>query len=309
MIDKGSKILVLGAGGLVGSALVEELRLQGYRNILTPTRGYLDVSDPVVTRWYFSVFRPEYVFFCAAKVGGIADNAANKLAFLEDNLKMELNVLAKAAAYDIQKLLFVSTSCVYPRDCRQPMRPEDIWSGKLEPTTEAYSVAKLAAMKLCEYHHEQGRNFISVIPCNIFGERDSFDPETAHCLPGMMARMHAAKMANEPVFRVWGHPDTQREFIFAPDLARGLITAMEHYDDKEPLNLGSGIELRMEELAIILAEVIGYEGVIEFDSGRPSGTPRKLLDSARATALGWRPHTPFFEAVQKTYAWFLRSQH
>lgn len=306
-MTKDAKILVLGAGGLVGSALVKELHNQGYRRVLTPPRSELDINDPVATRWYFSVHRPTHVFFCAAKVGGIADNAANKIEFLADNLQMELNVIGTAARYCTQKLLFVSTSCVYPRDCLQPMRPGDIWTGKLEPTTEAYSVAKLAAMKLCEYHHERGRNFISAIPCNIFGERDNFDPETAHCLPGMMARMHAAKVANEPVFKVWGHPGTKREFIPASDLAYGILLAMEKYDEKEPLNLGSGIEVSMEELAIVMRDVVGYEGLIEFDSGRPSGTPRKLLDSSRAAELGWKPWTPFLYAVEKTYAWYCAS--
>lgn len=298
-MEKDSKILVLGARGLVGSALVQELRVQGYNNLLTPPSTEINLLDAAAVRFLFSWYEPTHVFFVAARVGGIAVNVASPVEFLADNLQMELNVINMAAAYKVQKLLFVATSCCYPRNCFQPMRPEHLWSGPLEKTTEPYAIAKLAGVKLCEYF-----GFISVLPCNIFGPRDSFDPEKAHCLPGMLARMHAAKFADSPSFRVWGRPEVRREFLFSEDLARGLIVAMEHHEGPEPLNLGSGDELMMHELALAIADVVGYTGRIEFDSEKPVGTPRKLLDSSPARALGWTPRLPFLEAVKTTYEWY-----
>jgi GDP-L-fucose synthase len=266
----------------------------------------LDLQNETMVRWYFSVQRPQFVFFAAACVGGIAANIARPVQFLADNLQMELNVFRLASEYNVEKLLFVSTSCCYPRDCPQPMRPEYLWTGPLEKTTEPYSVAKLAGMKLCQY---LGPNFISVLPCNIFGEGDNFHPETAHCLPGILGRMHYARRAGNPSFSIWGHPEAQREFLYAPDLARGLVIAMEKHQGPEPLNLGSGLELSMQQLSIVLEDVTGYTGKILFDRSKPVGTPRKLLDSSVARALGWTAETPFREAVERTYSDFLlRSQ-
>lgn len=304
-MDKKSKIFVAGARGLVGSALVRELRAQGYDNLLTPTHAEVDLEDPVVTRWYFSVHEPEVVFLCAARVGGILDNATRKVDFLTDNLHMELSVISAAAAYNVKKLVFVSTSCCYPRECPQPMHPQDLWTGKLEPTTEAYSIAKLAGMKLCQYYHEQhDKNFVSVLPCNLFGERDNFDPSTAHALPGIMARLHAAKIAGDPFCPIWGTGKQQREFLYAADLARGLVTVMERYDDATPINIGSGMELTIEQLAIIIAATVGYEGRLVFDPNQPEGTPRKVLDSTAIRALGWHPQVAFLRALNTTYEWY-----
>lgn len=305
-MEKNSKILVTGARGLVGSALVRELRAQGYNNLLTPTHAEVDLEDPVATGWYFSVHHPEIVFLCAARVGGILDNVTRKVDFLTDNLHIELNVISKAAAYGCRKLIFLSTSCCYPRDCPQPMHPQDLWTGKLEPTTEAYSVAKLAGMKLCQYYHEQhDQKFVSVLPCNLFGERDNFDPGTAHALPGIMARLHAAKIAGDPFCPIWGTGKQQREFLYAADLARGLVTVMERYDGVEPINIGSGLELTIEQLAIMLAATVGYEGRLVFDPNQPEGTPRKVLDSLDIRLLGWAPQVPFLQALKTTYEWYL----
>lgn len=303
-MDPDTKILVLGARGLVGSALVRELRAQGYANLLTPTHAELDLLNENAVRWYFSVHEPQRVFFCAARVGGIAANVASPVEFLEENLRMELHVIQQAAAYNVEKLVFVGTSCCYPRDCPQPMKPEHLWTGPLEKTTEPYSVAKLAGIKLCQYYHAQGRDFVSALPCNIYGERDNFDPETAHCLPGLLSRLHTSKLAGDSYFRIWGKPEIRREFLHATDLAKGLIRVMESYRAPDPVNIGSGLELTMQELGIILADVVGYEGRIEFDVSRPAGVPRKVLDSSVIRSFGWRPEMPFLAGVHETYEWF-----
>lgn len=304
-MEKNAKILVLGARGLVGSAIVQELRAQGYHNIYQPGRTEVDLTDEVTVRWLFSVHRPEYVFFAAAKVGGISDNASDKVGFLAENLRIELNVITAAAEYAVKKLLFVATSCIYPRDCPQPIREEYLMTGPLERTTEAYSIAKIAGIRLCQYYREQLRHdFVVAVPCNIFGERDNFNERTAHCLPGLMARIHRAKVTGAPEVVVWGDGTAQREFLFAPDLARALILVMERYSSGEPINTGSGFELSIKDLATVLAEkVIGYRGRLVFDTGELTGTPRKVLESSKLRALGWRPEIPFIEALRATYSW------
>lgn len=307
-MDVKAKIFIAGPRGLVGSALVRELRVQGYNNLLTPTHLEGDLTDPVWTKWFFSVHHPEYVFFCAARVGGIADNVENKVDFFMDNMKMQLNVISNASDYGVKKLLFIGTSCVYPRDCPQPIREEYLLTGPLENTTEAYSIAKIAGLKLCRYYREQfGDNFITALPCNIFGERDNFNEKTAHCLPGMLARLHRAKTEGAPTFSVWGDGSAKREFLFAPDLARALIVVMQRYSDAEPINTGSGFELSIKDLAIVLAGVVGYTGDIVFDPSQPAGTPRKVLDNSKLATWGWTPQTPFLDAVRTTYEWFKTS--
>lgn len=305
-MEKNAKILVLGARGLVGSALVAELRAREFSNILVPAHSELDLTDAPLVKWYFSCHCPEYVFFCAAKVGGIADNAANKVDFLVQNLQMELNVITNAAEHGCKKLLFVGTSCVYPRDCPQPIREEDLLTGPLEATTEAYSIAKIAGIKLCQYFREQwGENFITALPCNIFGENDNFDFETAHCLPGMLARMVHAQADGARAFEVWGDGTACREFLYSGDLASALYIIMDQYEDGAPINTGSGHELSIRELAQTLKEVTGYEGELVFNTSRPSGTPRKLLDNSKLRALGWSPHVGFVEGLRRTYRWYV----
>ena len=303
-MNRDSKILVLGANGLVGGALVNELWTQGFLNVLTPRREDLDLLDTAIVEWYFSVHRPSHVFFAAALVGGISSNIARGLDFLNLNLQMELNVINNAAKYGVGKLLFVSTSCCYPRDCPQPMKPSYLGTGALEPTTEPYAIAKIAGMALCREYRILGRDFNSAMLCNVFGPRDNFDPRNAHCLPGMMARMHKAKLAGLPSFDVWGSGAQQREFIYADDAAAALICAMENHSCVEPINIGTGIELSMKELAIVLSDVLEYSGKLDFDPAQPTGTPRKLMDSSVLLGHGWRPKVDFLYAVRETYDWY-----
>lgn len=304
-MESSARIYVAGSTGLVGSALVRELQSQGYNNVITSRRiaGEGDFTDPVWTKWFFSVERPEYVFFCAARVGGIADNLANKSEFLIKNLKMELNAITAATEYECKKFLLVGTSCVFPRDCPQPMLEEYLMGGPLEATTEAYSIAKIAGLKLCQYLKEEKKlNAITALPCNIFGPGDNFDEETAHVLPGMMARLHRAKVEGARQFEIWGDGTAKREHIYADDVARGLIVAMEKYEGVGPINVGSDLELSTIQLATFLARAVSFNGQIVSNIHRPTGAPRKLLDSSKLRALGWAPTIPFAEGVRRTYA-------
>lgn len=305
-METTSKIFVAGARGLVGSALLRELHASEYHNLLTPPHCELDLTNPAEVKHFFSVHQPEYVFFCAAKVGGIADNVANPIDFLVQNLHMELNVFQNASEYGCKKLLFLATSCAYPRDCPQPIREEYFMTGPLEKTTEAYSIAKIAGIKLCQFFHEQyGDNFVSVLPCNLFGEKDNFDEGTAHCLPGLIARMAAAKLRGDLTFSVWGSGAQQRELLYAGDLAKALITIMQSYSGEAPINAGSGLEMTIKSLAVAVAGVVKYEGDLVFDSARPEGSPRRILDSSKLRALGWEPVVPFLDALNRTYRWYV----
>lgn len=305
-MERHAKIYVAGSTGLVGSALVRELHSQGYNNVITSKRGgdgEGDFSCTGWTKWFFSVERPEYVFFCAARVGGIADNLANKSEFLIKNLQMELNAISAATQYECKKFLLVGTSCVFPRDCPQPMLEEYLMGGPLEATTEAYSIAKIAGLKLCQYLKEEKKlNAITALPCNIFGPGDNFDEETAHVLPGMMARLHRAKVEGARQFEIWGDGTAKREHIYADDVARGLIVAMEKYEGVGPINVGSDLELSTIQLATFLARAVSFNGQIVSNIHRPTGAPRKLLDSSKLRALGWAPTIPFAEGVRRTYA-------
>lgn len=304
-MEINSKIFVAGPRGLVGSALVRELRAQGYNNLLTPTHCEGDLCDPVWTKWYFSVHQPEYVFVCAAKVGGIKANAENPLKFFLDNMAIETNVICNASEYGTKKLLFLGSNCIYPKLCEQPIKEEYLLTGAIEPTTEAYALAKICGVRLCEWHQrEYGDNFVSAMPCNLYGPRDSFDPHTAHCFPGLMARLHAAKIAGAPDFEIWGGGAAKRELLYSHDLARALIVVMQEYNDAECINTGSGFELSIKDLATELAGVVGYSGNLVFNPNQPEGTLRKLLDNRKITALGWAPEVPFLESAQITYSWF-----
>lgn len=304
MLQPDDKIFIAGARGLVGSHIVAELRERGFNNLLVPAHSDIDLTDPVAVKWFFSVHQPDYVFLCAAKVGGIKANIDQPLEFFLQNLAIQNNVMGCAAEYGTKKLLFLGSSCVYPRDCPQPIKEEYLLTGPFEPAVESYGLAKVCGIRLAQIYHAKGHNFISAMPCNIFGPRDHFNFHSAHVIPGMMTRMQQAKLDKYEAFEVWGRPDTKREFIYARDLANALFVIMNEYNDLEPINAGSGIEIRMDDLAFVMRYITGFDGKILFDPKQPVGTPRKVMDNSKLRALGWLPKTQFEHALRSTYDWF-----
>ncbi len=296
------RIFVAGHRGLVGSAVVRALRAAGFDNLVLLGRDKLDLTDPVAVKWFFSTHRIDYVFLCAACVGGIKDNAANPLRFFLENSGIQTNVMLNAAEYGVTKLLFLGSSCIYPKHCPQPIREEYLLTGPIEPTTEPYALAKINGIRLCQWlRRERGSNFISAMPPNLFGPGDSLDPQNAHIIPGLLRRIHGAKIRGDEKFSVWGSGEARREFLYSEDLARALLLLMESYDSPEPINTGSGFELSVSDLAFTIARLVGYRGEIVFDRTQPTGTPRKVLENSKIRALGWMPEVPFVEALRRTY--------
>lgn len=305
-MKKDAKIFITGHRGLMGSALIRELLAQGYENLYMVGRDSVDLRDPAQTKWYFSCVRPEHVFHCAARVGGIKANIDFPIEFFLENIKIQNNVIENAAEYGVRKLLFLGSSCIYPHDCPQPIKEEYLLTGAFEKVVEAYGLAKTCGVKLCRwYRQEQGRNFVAAMPCNVFGINDNFNVHTAHIVPGLIARMHAAMTKGEPVFQVWGDGSARRELIYSDDLAKALITIMEKYDGPEHINAGSTIEYSVAEIAQLVREVVGYEGALTFAQSEPTGTPRKLMDNSKLRALGWEPQVGIVAALRRTYADFL----
>jgi GDP-L-fucose synthase len=299
-----SRIFVAGHRGLVGSAVLRELERLGYGNLLLETRNNLDLRDQGAVSRFFARQLPEFVFVCAAKVGGIQANATHPAEFLYDNLAIEINLIHAAWRHRAQKLLFLGSSCIYPKLAPQPIKEEYLLTGPLEPTNEAYAIAKIAGMKMAAaYQAEYGFSAISLMPTNLYGPGDNFDLETSHVLPALIRRFHEAKISSAPSVTLWGSGVPRREFLHVDDLASAACWAMETYDAAEHLNVGTGEDLTIAELAQKIAQVVGYTGQIRFDPARPDGTPRKLLDVSRIHSLGWRARIPLEEGIRSTYDW------
>ena len=305
-MNSESKIYVAGHRGLVGSAIVQRLEQEGYGNLLMRTREELDLKDTRAVDEFFAEQRPDYVFLAAARVGGILANDTHPVEFLRDNLYIELNVIEAAHRHGAKKLLFLGSSCIYPKFAPQPIKEEHLLTGELEPTSEPYAIAKIAGIKLCQaYDREFATDFISVMPTNLYGPGDNFDLETSHVLAAMIRKFHEAKEGGEPRVTVWGTGTPRREFLYVDDLADACVYLMNNYSGSEIVNVGVGKDISIAELASLVREVVGYEGEISYDTSRPDGTPRKLLDVSRLAELGWKAKVPLREGVERTYRWFV----
>lgn len=305
-MEKNSKIYVAGHRGMVGSAIVRELRRQGYENIVTRTHSELDLTDQKAVEAFFEAERPEYVFLAAAKVGGIAANAAQPADFLWQNMMLEMNVIHSAWKCGVKKLEFLGSSCIYPRLAPQPMPESCLLTSSLEPTNEGYALAKISGLKYCEYLNRQyGTDFISVMPTNLYGPNDNYHPEHSHVLPALIRRFHEAKMAEAESVVCWGDGSPLREFLYVDDLANLCVFLMNNYSGDETVNAGTGKEVSIRDLTEIVAEAVGFEGKIEWDTSRPNGTPRKLLNVDKAKGLGWEYSIELKDGVRMAYADFL----
>lgn len=307
-MNKDSKIYVAGHKGLVGSAIVRNLEERGYTNIICRTHKELDLTRQVDVEKFFEEEKPEYVFLAAAKVGGIHANNTRPAEFIYDNLMIESNIIHSAYKYGVKKLLFLGSSCIYPKFANQPIKEEYLLTGELEPTNEAYAIAKITGIELCKFYRRQyGCDFISAMPTNLYGINDNFDLETSHVLPALIRKFHEAKVNNQEEVVMWGTGKPLREFMYVDDLADALVHLMLNYSDEIHVNMGTGKDLSIGELAQIVKEVVGYEGKIVNDLSKPDGTPRKLLDVSRLEATGWKYKIELREGIEKVYKWYLEN--
>lgn len=303
------RVFVAGGETTIGRAILRALDRAGFRDVLAPVRADLPLTDGRAVEAWMEENRPTIAIVAAGKSGGIGLNRRRPAELMLDNLLVATSVVGAAARHDVQRLLYLASSCCYPKECPQPMRPEHLESGPLEPTSAAYATAKLAGIRLCHaLRTERSLRFIAGIPADVFGPDSSFDPEESHVIPALIARFHAAKLESLPEVTLWGSGNPRREFLFADDLGDACIAAIRGYNQDVPINLGGGAELSIREVAGMIAEVVGYEGRLAYDTSRPDGMPRKLLDSSVLTGLGWRPATAFRDALQVTYDGFLATR-
>ena len=306
MMEKNGKIYVAGHRGMVGSAIVRALEKNGYHNIVTRTHKDLDLTRQDAVEAFFEKEKPDYVFLAAAKVGGIVANNEAPADFMYDNMILEMNVIHSAFKNNVKKLMFLGSSCIYPRMCPQPIKEEYLLTGSLEQTNEAYALSKISGLKYCEYLNRQYHtDYISVMPTNLYGPNDNYHPTHSHVLPALIRRFHEAKVANLPYVTCWGTGKPLREFLYVDDLADACVFLMNNYSGDETVNLGTGKELTIKELTELVAKVIGYTGEIRWDSSKPDGTPRKLLDVSKLESLGWHYKTELEEGIRLSYQDFL----
>ena len=305
-MDKKSSIFVAGHRGMVGSAICRRLAAGGYDGVVTRTRAELDLLDQRAVQAFLAKERPDYIFIAAAKVGGIHANDTFRADFLYQNLQIEANLIHGAHLAGVQRLMFLGSSCIYPRDCPQPIREEYLLTGPLEPTNEPYAIAKIAGIKLCEsYNRQYGRRYVSAMPTNLYGPNDNYDLVTSHVLPALLRKAHEAKLRGDPELVVWGSGTPRREFLYVEDLADACVHLMEQDAEAALLNIGTGEDVTIRELAATVMQVVGFQGRIVFDSSKPDGTPRKLLDVGRLASLGWQANTPLREGIELAFRAFL----
>jgi len=305
-MEKSAKIYVAGHRGMVGSAIVRELNKLGFNNIVMKTSAELDLRNQAQVEAFYQNEKPEYVFISAAKVGGILANNTYRAEFLYDNLSIQNNLIHFAHVYGVKKLLFLGSSCIYPKMAPQPLKEDYLLSGLLEPTNEPYAIAKITGIKMCEAYWDQyGCNFISAMPTNMYGPNDNYHPDNSHVLPALIRKFHEAKTNGSDAVTVWGDGSPFREFLYADDLANALVYLMLNYNEKEFVNVGYGDEITIKDLALLIKKIIGFEGHLEFDSSKPNGTPRKLMDSSRLFATGWKPKTDLEDGITLAYKDFL----
>jgi GDP-L-fucose synthase len=308
-MNKEDLVFVAGHRGLVGSAIVRRLRAQGYTNLLLRSHAELDLCNPSAVESFFRDYRPEWVFLAAAKVGGILANSTSPVEFLRDNLNIQNNVIDASHRYRVKKLLFLGSSCIYPKLAAQPIREESLLTSELEPTNQWYAIAKIAGIKMMQAYQQQfGFNAISLMPTNLYGPGDNFDLRSSHVLPALIRKFHDAKIAGERQVVIWGSGTPRREFLYVDDLADAAVLLMLRYQKPEIVNVGCGQDWTILELAQMVAEITGFSGELVFDTSKPDGTPRKLLDISRVTALGWSPKIPLREGIELTYQWYRQNQ-
>lgn len=309
-MNRKSKIYLAGHTGLVGSAVYRKMLSDGYENIIIRTQKELDLLDQNAVQHFFEKENIEYVILCAAKVGGIKENMAHPADFIYENTQIQNNVIWYALKHDIKKLLFLGSSCIYPRECKQPMSEDYLMNGKLEPTNEAYAVAKIAGIKLCESIYTQyKRKFISCMPTNIYGIRDNFNIETSHVIPALIRRIHEAKENKDLNVTIWGSGNSRREFLYVDDLADAIVWLMCKYEEKEFLNIGTGKDISIKELAFLIKDIVGFDGNLIFDLSKPDGMPKKLLNTEKINKLGWRYKTELKDGLEITYKYYLENKN
>lgn len=304
---KNSKIYIAGHTGLVGSACLRRLEKEGYENIVKKTHQELDLTHQVEVEDFFKTEKPQYVILAAAKVGGIQANVNYPAQFIYENIAIQNNVIHFAYLYGVEKLLFFGSACSYPRECPQPMKEEYLLSGYLEPTNEPYAVAKIAGMKMCEAYNKQYKtNYVCAIPTNVYGPNDNFDTNNSHVIPAFIIKFHTAKIKEQKSVILWGTGNPAREFVYVDDLAEACLFLMRNYNSSEIINVGSGEEISIKNLAYLIKDVIGYHGEITFDTSKPDGAPRKVLDGSKLKNIGWEAKTSLQEGIRKTYQWYLK---
>jgi GDP-L-fucose synthase len=307
-MENNARIFVAGHRGLVGSALVRSLTKQGFENIVVRTRAELDLTDQAAVQQFFADEKPEYVFLAAAKVGGIYANSTYPAEFAYSNMQIQNNIVHSSWQNGVKKLCFLGSSCIYPKYAPQPIPESALLTGELEPTNKAYALAKIAGITMCQsYNVQYGTKFISVMPTNLYGPGDNYHPQDSHVVPALIRRFHEAKVNADPQVVIWGTGNPRREFLFADDCADACIYLMDHYDDSEIVNIGSGIEVAIKDLAEVIKRVVGYKGELKFDPTKPDGTPRKLLDCSKIHALGWSHSVELEDGVAQAYEDFLNS--